>query len=150
MDRGTVVHQCAAMLCQGIRFTHDPQIDGQVTAARAWLAMRKPEIVCVERLVWRDDPIPYAGTLDLICMLQGRLWLCDWKGSASAWDQWQIGGYAYALEAEGHRPEKGMTITLDESGKPKESKAIDIRKAVNEWKSILNVYAMMKREGLTQ
>lgn len=148
MDRGTAVHQCAAMICQGVRFTHDPQIDGQVQCVREWLAMRKPEIVSVERLVWRDGPIPYAGTLDLLAMSQGALWLFDWKGSQSPWDQWQLGGYADALADEGITPKYGMTIKVDESGKPKEGKPVVLRSARNEWKSILNVYQMMKREGI--
>ena len=148
MDRGTVVHQCAAMICRGIRFTHDPQIDGQVQAVKTWLAMRKPEIVSVERLVWRDGPIPYAGTLDGLVMLQGRLWLIDWKGSQSPWDQWQLGGYADALAHEGIEVKHGMTVLISEDGKPKESKPVDLRRARNEWKSLLNVYQMMKREGI--
>lgn len=148
MERGHAVHACAAMECQGVAYTYDPQIDGQVKAVRAWLTMRSPNVVSVERMVWRTHYIPYAGTLDLLCEINGRLWLVDWKGSASPWDQWQLGGYAEALAEDGIEVKQGMVVELTGGGQPRESKPVELRKARNEWKSILNVYAMMKREKM--
>jgi hypothetical protein len=148
MERGTVVHQCAAMIARGVRFAHDPQIDGQVAACRAWFDMRRPTVMCAERVVCRAAPIGYAGTLDLLCQIGGELWLCDWKGSASPADQWQLGGYADALADEGTEVKHGLVIELQANGHPKEGKPIDLRRARNEWRSILNVYAMKAREGM--
>jgi hypothetical protein len=150
MARGTIVHECAAMIARGIRFVNDPQIDGEVAACRAWFAMRKPVVHSVERRVWRCAPIQYAGTLDLLCEIRGALWIVDWKGSASPRDQWQLGGYADALADEGIEVRHGMVVVLDDGGKPKEGKAVDLRRARNEWRSILNVYAMRKREGILE
>lgn len=149
MNRGTAIHACAAMLCEGVQFRHDPQIDGQVQAAKAWLAMRRPKVLAVERMVWKAGPGGYAGTLDLLCEMRGRLWIIDWKSSASPRDQWQIGGYAEALaEVTGLKARHGLIVELNENGQPREGEPIEIRRARNEWRSILNVYNMKQREGM--
>ena len=148
MERGHAVHACAALECQGIQYEHDPQIDGQVQAIRSWLAARKPRIIAVERRVMHTGAFPYAGTLDLLCGLTKGVALIDWKGSASPWDQWQLGGYADALACEGIEVKHGLVIQLNENGTYKEGGWINLRRARNEWRSILNVYAMMMREGI--
>lgn len=148
LARGRAVHACAEMIGRGVSFESDPQIRGRVAACRAWYAMRKPEVVDVERMVWRVSPIPYAGTLDLLCRIRGELWIIDWKSTASAWDKWQLGGYADALAEDGIEVKKGLVVTLNDDGTPKEGAPVDLRRARNEWRSILNVYQMTKREGL--
>ena len=148
MERGRAVHACAAMICQGVSFVHDQQIEGQVKACREWMAARKPVAEAVEHRVWRDTPIPYAGTLDLLCRMNGLLHLVDWKGSASPWDQWQLGGYADALSFEGIEVRRGLIVELNEDGTYREGKPIDLKRARNEWRSVLNVWSMMKREKL--
>ena len=162
MQRGTVVHECCALACRGVRFECDPVVTGQVAACREWLSMRNPAVASVERMVWRDEPIAYAGTLDLLCMIGGELWIVDWKSTASPWCQWQLGGYADALDADGITARYGRIVTLGEDGKCKEGEKIDLKRARNEWRSILGVYAqrdhigqcarnvetMIKREGI--
>lgn len=148
MDRGTAVHACAALECRGVEYTHDPQIAGYVAAIRGWMETRRPSILLVEHRVHRTAPIPYAGTLDLLCIISRVPFLCDWKSTSSPWDQWQLGAYFDALDDNGIQARMGMTIELHEDGTWKESKPINLHRARMEWRSILNVYAMMKREGI--
>ena len=146
MRRGTVVHQCAEMIMRGIPFEHSPLVADQVAAVRAWRDMRNPDVIDTERMVGVTAPIPYAGTCDLLCKIDKRITVVDWKGSHSKRDQWQIGGYAHALQADGVPVTRGMVVDL--SGKTPREFPVDIRRAVNEWRSILNVFAMRMREGL--
>ena len=44
LQRGRAVHACCAMIARGVDFTHDPQISGQVSAARLWFASRGPRL----------------------------------------------------------------------------------------------------------
>jgi len=145
MERGTIVHQCAAMLCKGIRFGHDPQIDGYVQAVKTWLEIRKPEIMYVERRMF-SERFGYAGTCDLICKIDGKSFVVDWKGCPSPVDQWQLAAYS-ELACEGIN--WGFVVALSNDGKPKEGKPVDLKRARNEWRSVLNVYKMKDREGLT-
>jgi hypothetical protein len=143
MERGHIVHQCAAMLCNGVRFTHDPQIDGYVESVKTWLEIRKPKIIHVEYRMYSDS---YAGTCDLICEIQSKLFVVDWKACPSPVDQWQLG--AYSDLAVGLGINHGLVVALSNDGKPKEGKVIDLKRARNEWRSILNVYKMKEREKL--
>jgi predicted transglutaminase-like protease len=143
MERGRIVHQCAAMLCNGVKFTHDPQIDGYVQSVKTWLEIRKPEIMHVEHRMYSDS---YAGTCDLICKIQGKLFVVDWKASPSPVDQWQLA--AYSALAVDIPINNGLVVALSNDGKPKEGKVIDLKRARNEWQSILNVYKMKEREKL--
>jgi hypothetical protein len=149
MERGRIVHQCAAMIADGIPFVHDPAIDGQVRACRGWFEMRKPEVIATEHRVGRSEPIPYAGTLDLLCRIAGKVWIIDWKASPSPCDQWQLAAYAWALEASSSvKADFGLVVQLTESGTPREGKPVNLRTVTNEWRSVLNVYTMMQREGM--
>jgi hypothetical protein len=145
LERGHIVHQCAAMIARGEDFEHDPQIDGQVQACRAWFADRRPMVIGVERMVIGDG---YAGTYDLLCSFGGKVWLLDWKATDAPQYRWQLGAYADADGMAGCNLQQGMTVELGENGKYKEGKKVDLRRARIEWRNILNVYKMKVREGL--
>jgi hypothetical protein len=149
MERGRIVHQCAAMLCRGERFEHDPQIDGQVQACRAWLAARNPDIMAVELRVARlTGGVRYAGTLDLLATMQGRLCIVDWKATDAPQYRWQLAAYADALADDGLAVRDGLTVELGADGKWKEGERVDIKSAIAEWRNILNVYGLKRREGM--
>jgi hypothetical protein len=149
LERGRVVHQCAAMLCAGIRFTHDPQIDGYIQSIKAWLEIRKPRIIAIEQRMF-SAYFGYAGTCDLICQIENRMMIIDWKASPSPVDQWQLAAYSHLANQDGILCNQGMIVELSNDGKPREGKVIELRQARNEWQSILNVYKMKEREGLFQ
>ena len=157
MQRGSIIHECAAIMAEGKRFADvDPRIAGHVEQLANWYDKRGAEIVTVECPVAVRGPIPYAGTLDLLARIDGKMILADWKCTHSPWDQWQLGAYAMAFESvrsddfDGiESPKLGMILELTgKGGLPKEHGGIKLRQAINEWRSILNVYAMKQREGI--
>ena len=66
----------------------------------------KPELISAEEFVWSDEH-RYAGTADIVCKMNGEVWLIDIKTSNSIHKSYdlQLASYAKALEES-----KGVTI----------------------------------------
>lgn len=66
----------------------------------------KPELISTEEFVYSDE-YRYAGTADLVCKLDGEVWLIDFKTSNSLHKSYdlQLASYAKAL-----RESKGVEI----------------------------------------
>lgn len=152
MDRGTVVHQYAAMVAQGRMFAPpDVRIQPQVDALKSWFKLRKPYTCKAEVQLFKATPISYAGTCDLICWIDGVQTLVDWKASKSALDQWQIGGYADALQSMGVNVNAGIVVQIKDNGTFAEThikQGSPIKMAINEWRVILSTYQLKTRESL--
>jgi|GEM_PF-2803206 len=63
-------------------------------------------IQSIEETAWGDG---YAGTVDLVCLLDGRLTVIDWKTSKAIYDGYkcQVAAYCKAIGAE-----RGMIVQL--------------------------------------
>ena len=59
----------------------------------------KPELISAEEFVWSDEH-KYAGTADIVCKIDGEVWLLDIKTSNSIHKSYdlQLASYAKALE----------------------------------------------------
>lgn len=80
-----------------------PKYAGYFRAFLSWWKTRKPEPLATERRVYHKVLL-YAGTVDLICEIKGRLTLVDYKSSASVNSKLcgvQLEGYDRALESHG-------------------------------------------------
>ena len=97
LDRGTAIHDAAAFIMTGHEFDADPAIEGHITAIRKWKRDIKPQVVLVETMVG-SDKYRYAGRLDLVAVISGKLTVIDWKSSLSAGVPYQVAAYAMALE----------------------------------------------------
>ncbi len=144
LERGRAVHACAAMIAQGKRFVHDPQIDGQVTACRLFFAENDIEVLEVEQPIY-SMMYQFAGTMDLHCIIKKqRDTIIDWKSALSEVAEIQVGGYAI------ERPDAkwGLIVALQENGKYKAGKMFRLAQRKNEFLALRSVYGMRQRLGL--
>ena len=145
LQRGQAVHACAAMIARRENFTHDPVIDGQVRACIRFFWEVNPLVIAVERRVGHAR-YGYAGTLDLLCEIEGRLCVLDWKASISPATPYQVAAYALAYgDPEGVR--WGCAVELLETGYYRMSKGThgqgpfwDLRQYSGGWLAMLNEY----------
>lgn len=153
LQRGTAVHACCAMIARGVQFEHDPQIVGQVAACRQWFA-DNPGVAAegVEVRLY-NDRMMYAGTADLIGTLNRRAIVLeaivlDWKSHLAPQVEFQLAAYALAHEVmTGRQINKGIAVALLETGRYKQA-AYDLRRAKQEWASILTVYNLRRKCGI--
>jgi hypothetical protein len=110
MERGSAAHALYALLGRGedlALYDYDARLDGHVRCWREWAAAEKPEFVAVERRV-ASVRFRYAGTLDAIARMRGKLWLIDYKASATCRDALQMAAYALAWEEGGGERIQGL------------------------------------------
>ena len=144
LQRGKAVHECAAMILRGEDFDYDPVIAGQVAAARLFVREYNPIVVEVERIV-AHPVLGYAGRLDAIVALDGRLFVLDWKSSMEDSLPYQLVAYALAYQAEtGNKIRNGIGVELREDGtyRAETYHGLDLYKA--RWRAMLREW---KRNG---
>lgn len=93
--RGTAIHDAAT---KGLDpDTVDPELRPSLIRFYDWLESSGAEIIAVEQQVWNLS-LGYAGTFDILCMIDGRVWVVDLKtGNGTYVDHvLQLIGYAMA------------------------------------------------------
>jgi hypothetical protein len=109
----------------------------------------KPEVVAVEKRVC-SYRYSYAGTLDLLAVIQGRKVLIDWKASAGASAVYQLAGYALALEECGETVTRGATVILGEDGRYTMSATYDLDRATREFPALRLAHGVRARLGVAK
>lgn len=73
-----------------------------------WHQENKPEFLAWEFYVWGDG---YAGTVDLLCRIDGQVYIVDFKTSAYIWPshELQVSAYKHAL---GMKDDKGEPVEV--------------------------------------
>jgi len=111
-EKGSIVHKACELLSQGKIIKHDTKFTnpetGELQEISAeeyycaltfvrWFEEFKPKIVATEMTVFNDKYF-YAGTLDLIAEIDGKLYLIDLKTSKDIWPshEIQIASYLHA------------------------------------------------------
>lgn len=140
LQRGQAVHACCAMIARGQAFTNDPQIDGQVQAARLWFAHAKPVIRIVEKPMF-STRYGFAGTPDLIIEDKGKTIVVDFKPSLTDSLPYQLGAYAllYA-EHDATMPKEGYGVELQDDGLLRISKQYELKRYARRFLSLLDAY----------
>jgi len=110
LERGRAVHACAAMIARGEAFDHDPRIAGQVDACRRFLAFMSAPLIEVETPHY-NKPHGFAGTADLIVLMDGRPTVIDYKASATPLLKYQLAAYGMLTGAK-----RGFGVILHEDG----------------------------------
>src|SRR3990167_7888335 len=66
-----------------------------------WFQEVKPEVIAKEIVVW-NDKYNYAGTVDLVCKIDGKFWIVDFKTGQYVWPEYelQLSAYKAALASE--------------------------------------------------
>ena len=113
--RGTDFHAWAEAYLRGL----DPPLPeeeptrGMAQSLSSWWEGSGGELLRSEEAVFHPEH-RYAGRVDLVARLGGKLFVVDLKTSARAYPEHflQVGGYALALRAEGVEVEGGLIVAL--------------------------------------
>lgn len=149
MQRGRVVHACAAMIGKGIEFDYDPQIEGQVAAARKFHNDFCGTVLAIEEPFY-SVRYQYAGTVDRIQKLViperpaidvGVI--IDFKATLTRQTEVQLGGYSVLTKNRW-----GMGVQLNDDGTYKCSPVYDLRRPAQEFLSLLSAYGTKARLGM--
>ena len=149
MERGSANHACYAMLARGTDFDYDPRCQPWIDGWRKWTREVAPTFIDVERSVYSAQ-LNYAGTLDVVAGVGGIPTVIDYKNSHSWRTQYQLAAYAIAWEAAGNvKINQGAEVIINGDGsyKMRLIKGGDWRLSVTQWKSIINVYGIIERNG---
>lgn len=118
--RGTAVHDAFERLGSGekIRLSDYGEQRGYVQAINKWWLERSPEMVAQELSVG-SKRFGFAGRFDLLCRIDGDLWLVDLKTSKRVYDShhWQLGLYSFGCEEAGYEmPDRLGVLRVDAEG----------------------------------
>lgn len=121
-NRGTKVHQAISELLLGNAIAMDGTLRNSDTGEPEpitleeyeaimsfadWHKETKPKVLANEIAVFNEKE-RYAGTIDLLCEIEGEKWLIDFKTSADIWPshELQISAYKHADIDSEMKPEK--------------------------------------------
>lgn len=114
-DKGSRVHLAIEQILSGEEFRIDTKVMDKSSSEMVELSLE--ELICVKSFCdWRDAVKPeilateitvfsekhgYAGTVDLICRIDGILYVVDFKTSKQVWmeHELQVSAYRSALES---------------------------------------------------
>jgi hypothetical protein len=142
MDRGSAAHALYALLARGedlSAYVYDERLQGHVEAWRAWYAAERPEWLAIETPIeWRGV---YAGTPDAIVRMRDKVWVIDYKQTATLRDRLQMAAYAMAC---GLKIDGLVSIQIDgERWKYGETcRAMDLARAVADWRAVLRTWQL--------
>ena len=118
-DKGSAVHHAIEMILKGQEFRIDTKVLDKARSTEQEPATREltyEELLCVKSFLdWRDAVKPeviatemtifsdihgYAGTVDLVCRIDGVPYVIDFKTSKQVWKEYelQVSAYRMALE----------------------------------------------------
>ena len=142
LQRGTAVHACCALVLAHSEFTCDERITGQVQACRNWMEMYKPEVLHIEER--RTHKIyQYTGMPDLVCKINGKRTIVDWKASIAPTVNFQLGAYGLMFDCK-----YGMAVQLKEDGTFKTDGLVKMDIPGRKFLAILTVYKIKHELGL--
>jgi len=147
LDRGTAVHAAAALVMQGrdSGYDFDPVIAGQVEAARRFKREVQPEVIAVECAVAHVG-LWYAGTIDMVCKIDGKLAIVDWKASHRSSVAYQLTAYALAWSDQDERgrfPATGYEVILSDAG-TYHMTPYRLTDHIRDWHAIRRVFEMRR------
>jgi hypothetical protein len=113
-DKGSKVHEAIEDLIKGKEISIDAKYMNYSTkkdeelnleeyecimSFASWWQEVKPKPLGFEFAVWGDG---YAGTVDLLCSIEGKTWLIDFKTSQYIWPshELQVSAYKHAMESK--------------------------------------------------
>ena len=153
LDRGHAAHALYALLGDGedlAQYNVDPELMPYANQWRGWQVATGADIVTTERII-HHAALRYAGTLDAVVSIAGRLYVADYKASPTFRDRWQMAAYAVAWDAIDAMKIHGLAsvqITPDSWKMSEPITGRELETAKREWCAIRTVYGcMMKEKG---
>ena len=161
-DRGSRVHRAIQDLVEGREVTIDAkypssndeepkeltfeEYDAVLSFAR-WHKETKPEFLAWEFPVWGDG---YAGTVDLLCRIDGIKYIVDFKTSAYIWPshELQVSAYkaALKLEAPPMLPEEEIKLAILQVGYKLNKKRFKFTEIDDQYKEFLAAKLIWAKE----
>lgn len=151
LERGRIVHQCAAGIAHGKRYEAGSQIDGQVAAITRFYAEVKPVVLAVETQVYSERH-QYAGTLDLLTNKPGTdaPMILDFKASLTLSVAYQCAAYALAYRLCSSPIKWGCGVEIRENGTYQMGEIYDLRKYQQDWLNLLGSYNVRRKCGIKE
>ena len=118
-DRGTAVHEAIENFSKYGILDCDPNFQPYFNAFLEWYKAYRVEIIASEIAVY-NKVYRYAGTIDLLCLINGELWLIDLKTTAQLNQMLtsiQLVGYNAALASHGIKVDRKGILHLKSNGK---------------------------------
>jgi len=139
MQRGSVAHALYHLLATGEdlgAYEFDERLRGNVEGWQSFIRTSGAEILGSEMRVG-SKLHKYAGTLDLLCMINGKMTVVDYKSTSTKRDVLQLAGYVLALEeTEAIKATQAVSVEINGDGGYKMGKMLSgaqLRSAVNDW-----------------
>lgn len=153
-DIGTEIH---TLIHKYIKFGKDaagvmrPEVENGFLAFLDWEKEHKVQWISTElQIVSRKHG--YAGTLDAICLFDGKKYLIDFKSSKGFYDGFdmQLAAYRIGAAENGHQTEGCGILRLDkETGAPEWKDYSDIQdQAANAFIALVKFYYLQKNRRL--
>lgn len=120
--RGTAVHNAIENYITYGMEDIEPSYEGYLEGFLAWWRRVKPKPLATECQVYHKI-LRYAGTSDLLCEINGRLTLVDYKSSAQVNSKLcavQLEGYDRAWESHGVKIDDRLILHLQRNGQYQE------------------------------
>ena len=112
--KGSKVHLAIANILSGEEVRIDSKFENKETGQmeeltleecdcilsfKAWFEAVKPKVIAWESAIFSDQ-YNYAGTIDLICEIDGEYWVVDFKTGQYIWPEYelQVSAYRRAIE----------------------------------------------------
>jgi len=142
--RGQSFHTWAEAFLKGLAppLPEEEPFRGMALSLTGWWEENGGKLVRSEEAVFHPHHL-YAGRVDLVATLGGRLYVVDLKTSSRAYPEHllQVGGYALALWEEGVRVEGGLVLCLREGFVPEE---VPLEEAAEAFLGLLAVHRFLK------
>ena len=116
--RGTAIHNAVENYAKFGIEDIPPVYAGYFEGFRDWWNSRKPEVLATETKVYHKI-LRYAGTVDLLCIINGRLTLVDYKTSAQVNSKLcavQLEAYDRAWESHDIKVDDRLILHLSKKG----------------------------------
>lgn len=153
-DIGTEIHN---LIHKYIKYGKDaagqmrPEVENGFLAFLDWEKEHKVQWISTELTVC-SRVHGYAGTLDAICLFDGRKMLIDFKSSKGFYDgyEMQLAAYRLAAAEQGSQTEGCGILRLDkETGAPEWKDYSDVQdQATNAWIALVKFYYLQKNRRL--
>lgn len=142
-NKGTIIHNAIENWLKFGIDDEDPEYAGYFNGFREWWGKRKPEFIASEFRVYHKL-MRYAGTIDLLAVIEGKLTLVDFKTTYRLIEKncgIQLEAYAQALASHGIKVEEKRILHIQKDGKWEDPQFPS--KDPNRWRvfgSLKNVY----------
>lgn len=120
-ERGSMIHEAIENFIKFHVEDLDPEYAGYFNGFRSWWDKVKPIPIASEYQVYHKI-LQYAGTIDLVAYIDGKLTIIDFKNTAVLMDMTcgvQLEAYNQALSSHGIKAEEKGILHLKKDGKYK-------------------------------